>query len=198
MSSVLAFTRAQLYVAPVPATETIALFPGRSADTTRANSMLGLDVDLAQFGRMDGAPFRIVVSGNVTASASENITIAAYLNNASTPNTNLTTFTSDVKVLNTGTMATGAAGTIAFYHSTLGIWNSTSATAGRFAFYPEAGGIKSISGTSAVFVATAVIGNSGTAITSTQALCQFFVTTLTGTADASSVANIDFRLCDVG
>ena len=197
MSSVLAFTRAQLYVTPVPATETIALFPGRSADTTRANSMLGLDVDLTQFGRNDGQPFRIVVSGNVYCSASENITVAAYLNNASTPNTDLVTFTNDIKVLNTSTMASGAAGYIAFYHSTLGIWNSTSATAGRFAFYPEAGGIKSISGTSAVFVATAVIGNSGTAITSTQALCQFFVTTLTGTADATSAARLDFRLNEI-
>jgi|SRR6266850_873337 len=190
MSNVNSSQSIQLTVAPIPATETIALFPGRSADTTRANSMLGLDVDLAQNGRWDGRPFVVRLSGNVTATASENITFAVYLNNATTPNTNLTTFTNDIKVLNTSTMATGAAGTLAFTISGLFLWNSTSATAGRIAFYPEAGGLKSISGTSAVFAATDVIGNSGTAITSSQSLVQFYVTALTGTADTGSVANL--------
>lgn len=192
MANANSFAYTQLTVTPVPTTATIALFPGRSADTTRANSMLGLDVDLAQGGRWDGRPFRLVVAGNVTATASENITVAVNLNNST--NTNLTTFTSDIAIVTTSTMATGAAGTVAFYLSALCLWNSTSATAGRLAFYPEGGGLKSISGTSAVSVATNVIGNSGTAITSTQSAVQFYVTTLTGTADTGSVASIDFHL----
>lgn len=183
-----------LSVTPLPTAETIILFPGHTAETTRANSMLGVRSDLAQQGSFDGRPFRLTLQGNATASASENFTFAVYLNNASTPNTNLTTFTSDIKVINTGTMATGAAGTLAFSVSAFCIWNSTSATAGRFAFYPEAGGIKSISGTSAVGVATAIIGNSGTAITSTFPLVQFYVTALTGTADTTSTCNLSLQI----
>lgn len=196
MSNVNTFNQAVIAAAPLPTTETIALFPGAvlAAATTRATSLLSLDPDLAQGGRWDGQPFRLTLSGRATATASENFTFAVYLNNATTPNTNLTTFTNDIKVINTSTIATGAAGTVAFSISTFCLWNSTSATAGRFAFYPEAGGLKSISGTSAVFVATAVIGNSGTAITSAQSLVQFYVTTLTGTADTGSVANLVLQM----
>jgi hypothetical protein len=196
MSNANSFASVQLSVAPVPSTETIALFPGRSADTTRANSLLSLDPDLVQQGRWDGRPFRVVVAGNVQASASENITIAVYANVASTANTNLTTFTNDIKVITGTTMATGAAGSLAFYASTICMWNSTSSTAGRLAFFPEPGGLQSISGTSAVWnsTSTAVIGNSGTAISIAQTRVQFYVTTLTGTADATSTASIDFHL----
>lgn len=183
-----------LYVTPISATETILLPPTHLTDTTRANALVSLEFDQAQGGVFDGRPFRVSLYGRATASASENLTFAVYLNNATTANTNLTTFTNDIKILNTSTMATGAAGTIAFSLSTYCIWNSTSATAGRFAFYPEAGGIKSISGTSAVAVATAVIGNSGTAITSTLPLVQFYATALTGTADATSVANVTLAI----
>jgi hypothetical protein len=183
-----------LSVTPLPTTETIILFPGQSAATTRATSLLGIRSDLAQQGTFDGRPFRLTLSGNATASASENFTFAVYLNNATVANTNLTTFTNDIKVVNTTTMATGAAGTLAFSISAFCLWNSTSATAGRFAFYPEPGGLKSISGTSAVSVATAVIGNSGTAITSTLPLVQFYVTALTGTADTTSTCNLTLQL----
>ena len=183
-----------LSVTPLPTTEAIVLFPGHTADTTRANSLLSIRPDLAQQGSFDGRPFRLTLQGNATASASENFTFAVYLNNATVPNTNLTTFTNDIKVINTTTMATGAAGTLAFSISAFCLWNSTSATAGRFAFYPEAGGLKSISGTSSVSVATAVIGNSGTAITSTLPLVQFYVTALTGTADATSTCNLSLQI----
>lgn len=194
MPNVNSFVSVKLTQSPIPATETILLFPGRSQDTTRANSMLSLDADLAQGGRWDGVPFRIVISGNAQVSASENITVAAYLNNAATPNTNLTTLTSDIKVCNTGTMASGATGSLAFYASAICIWNSTSATAGRIAFFPDVVSFKSISGTSAVSAVTPTIGNSGTALTSTQSLVQFYVTGLTGTADTTSTLNVYAQL----
>lgn len=195
MANANTFNQVVLTQGALPTAETIILFPGiATTSLVRAGSMLGLDPDLAQGGRWDGVPFRLTLSGRATASASENFTFAVYLNNATTANTNLTTFTNDIKVINTSTMATGAAGTIAFSISTFCIWNSTSATAGRLAFYPEAGGLKSISGTSAVSVATAVIGNSGTAITSTQSLAQFYVTALTGTADTTSSANLVLQM----
>jgi hypothetical protein len=174
--------------------ETIVLPAQHQADTTRANALIALPGDLAQGGTWDGQPFRLVVTGRVVSTASENVTVAAYLSNASTPNTNLTTFTSDIKVLNTSTMATGGATGLAFYISMLGMWNSTSATNGRFAFYPEAGGLKSISGTSAVFVATDVIGNSGTAITTTQAAATFYVTGLFGTGGAGSSLTVNYYI----
>lgn len=177
---------------PGLAAETIVLPATRQADTTRANALIGLPGDLAQGGTWDGVPFRLGVTGRVVSTASENVTVAAYLNNAATANTNLTTFTNDIKVLNTSTMATGGATGLAFYISMIGMWNSTSATNGRFAFYPEAGGLKSISGTSAVFVATDIIGNSGTAITSTQAALQFYVTGLFGTGGAGSSLTVSY------
>lgn len=183
-----------LTVTPIPASETIILPINHAADTTRANALVGLELDLTQGGAFDGRPFRVNLYGRATASASENFTFAVYLNNATTPNTNLTTFTNDIKIINTSTMATGAAGTIAFSLSSFCIWNSTSSTSGRFAFYPEAGGIKSISGTSAVSVATAVIGNSGTAITSALAALQFYATALTGTADTTSTCNVTLAI----
>lgn len=174
---------------PIPATETIVLAPGHTADTTRANSLVGLDPDLAQGGIWDGNPFRLSIAGRATVSASENITVAVYLNN--TTNTNLTTFTSDIKVLNTSTMASGAAGVLSFYMSAIFVWQATSATAGRIAGIQEATGFKSISGTSAVFNSGAgTIVNSGTAISSTQSAVQFYVTGLTGTADSTSTLTI--------
>ena len=199
MSNANSFASVQVSVAPLPTTETIALFPGRSADTTRANSMLGLDNDLLQGGHFDGRPFRIVLAGQATASASENLTFAVYLNNATTPNTNLTTFTSDIKIITGTTIATGAAGTVAFYYSAIGIWNAkytptTAATTGRFAWFNDVIQFYSISGTSAVTAVAYTIGNSGTAITTTAAACQFYVTTLTGTADATSSCSLDFHL----
>lgn len=196
MSNVNSFASVQLAVTPLPTTATIALFPSRSADTTRANSMLALDPDLVQGGRWDGRPFRVTLSGSATASASENFTFAVYLNNASTPNTNLTTFTNDQKIIDTTTIATGAAGTVAFSLSTFCIWNSTSATNGRFSWYPEPGGIVSISGTTRVAVATAVVG-AATSLTSTLAAMQFYVTTLTGTADTTSACSLDFHIDQV-
>jgi len=197
MSNANSFASVNISVTPLPTTETIALFPGRSADTTRANSMLGLDNDLLQGGHFDGRPFRIVLAGQAVASASENLTFAVYLNNST--NTNLTTFTNDIKICTGTTIATGAAGTVAFYYSAVGIWNAkytptTAATTGRFAFYPEVVQFYSISGTSAVSAVTPTIGNSGTAITTTAAACQFYVTTLTGTADTTSACSLDFHL----
>lgn len=179
---------------PGAAAETVILPAQHQADTVRANALIGLDQDLAQGGIWDGVPFRLTVNGRVVSANSENVTIAAYLNNATTPNTNLTTFTNDIKVLNTSTMATGGATGLAFSISMFGMWNSTSATNGRFAFFPEAGGLKSISGTSAVFVATDVIGNSGTAITSTQSALQFYVTGLFGTGGAGSSVTINYYI----
>lgn len=203
MSNVNSFASVNISVTPLPTTETIALFPGRAQDgvgtPTRANSMLGLDNDLLQGGRFDGRPFRIVLAGQAVASASENFTFAVYLNNATTANTNLTTFTNDIKICTGTTIATGAAGTVAFYYSVIGIWNAkytptAAATTGRFAFVPEMVQFYSISGTSAVSAVTPTIGNSGTAITTTAAACQFYVTTLTGTADTTSAASLDFHL----
>lgn len=184
----------QAVQSPGLTSETIILPATHQADTVRANALIGLDVDLAQGGQWDGVPFRLTVQGRVVSANSENVTVAAYLNNASTPNTNLTTFTNDIKVLNTSTMATGGATGLAFTISMFGLWNSTSATNGRFAFFPEAGGLKSISGTSAVFVATDVIGNSGTAITSTQAALQFYVTGLFGTGGAGSSLTVNYYI----
>jgi hypothetical protein len=106
-------------------------------------------------------------------------------------NTDLTTFTSDVAVLSTSTMATGGATGLAFTISAFGLWTSTSAAgAGRAAFYPEAGGLKLISGTSTVFAATDVI-LSATANVTTLANLRFFVTGLFGTGGAGSSLTIN-------
>jgi hypothetical protein len=192
MSNVNSFVSVQLTVPLIPATETVVLFPNRSADTTRANSLAGPDFAFADGSIQSGRPFRIRLSGSAVATASENLSFAVYLNKGG--NTNLTTFTSDIKVVDTSTMATGAAGTLAFTASALCVWNSTSSTAGRFAFANEVG-VKSISGTSATIPSGgAAIGNSGTAITCTVAQCQFYVTALTGTADTGSSAILDFSI----
>lgn len=194
MSNANSFGSLQLTAAPVPSTEAIALPASHSADTVRSAGLIGPDFDLSTGGQWDGKPFRLSVSGRVSVSASENITVAVYLNKGG--NTNLTTLTNDVKVINTSTMASGAAGNIAFFYTAIGIWKSDSATTGHAMFYPEPGGLfVNVAGTGAALgAATAVILSSGTAIACTQAQCNFYVTTLTGTADATSVANIDFRI----
>jgi hypothetical protein len=79
------------------------------------------------------------------------------------------------------------------------MWISTGTTAtgnttGSFVFFPESGGLKAIPTTSAVLQATAVIGNSGTPVVSTLANLQFYVTALTGTADATSIANVNLQI----
>lgn len=172
----------------VPVTETVILAANHTTDTTRANSIVAPPVN-AKF--VDGFLFRVRVSGKVTDTQSQNITVKVYLNKGG--NTNLTTFTNDIAIITTGTMATGGAGSLAFSHSSTCIWDSASA---RFAFYPDPGGLKSISGTSAVFVATAVIGNSGTAISSLDTAddLQFFATGLAGTGATASLVLTELAL----
>lgn len=185
--------RYNFYQTPIPATETLVLTPWAvtAAATTRATSLLGVSADLLQGGQYDGVVFKLTMAGRVFASASENITVAAYIDD--NVNTNLTTFSGgDVKVLNTGTMATGGAAWISFYQTALCMWHATSttvggATTGAFIFAPEPGGFKGIPTTSAVLAATAVVGNSGTPLATTLANMKFYITSLTGTADSTSV-----------
>lgn len=187
---------------PISTTSTIVLSPAAQAAsaTTRATSLVGLDPDLLQGGQYDGRPFRVRMSGVAYGSASENITATLYLNNST--NTDLVTFSSDISVLATGTMATGGAAWVSWSLSAQCLWNSTGTaltgnTTGRLTFYPEAGGNISIPGTSSVKVATAVIGNSGTAIVTTLANLQFFLVALTGTADATSLIKCRVQIEDI-
>lgn len=193
--------RTNYSLTPFPTTTTIVLAPTVPTTTTlRAGSMLGPDADLLYGGIYDGNPFRLRLSGRAYGSASENLTVACFLNNST--NTDLTTTSGDVSILTTSTMATGGAAWVDFSLSAFCMWQATGTTAtnqttGRFTFYPEAGGIISIPGTSSVKVATAVIGNSGTALTSTLAALQFFIVGLTGTADASSLLKATLQIEDI-
>ncbi len=184
--------RYNYYQSPIPATETLVLSPWAvtAGATTRATSLMGVSPDILQGGQYDGVVFKLTMAGRIFASASENITLAAYLDG--NVNTNLTTFSGgDIKILNTSTMATGGASWSSFYQTALCMWHSTGTTAtgnttGAFIFAPEPGGFKGIASTSAVIAATCVVGNSGTPVVSTLANLKFFLTTLTGTADATS------------
>jgi hypothetical protein len=196
-----AVTRVSFTKSPILATETILLTPQAvtAGATTRASSLVGLPGDLLQGGVWDGVPFRVSIYGKAFASASENLTFACYLNTAAGGNTNLTTFTNDLKIITTSTMASGGAAWIGFYDSSICMWISTGATAtgnttGSFVFFPDPGGLKAIPTTSAVLQATAVIGNSGTPVVSTLANLQLYCTALTGTADSTSIVNLNLQI----
>lgn len=156
-----------------------ALFP---LSTTRA--LIGVSSNI-----FDGKPFRIRIAGKVTAGASLNTTVQVYWNSAA--NTNLTTFTGDISVLTTGTMASGAAASLSFYHTSLVLWDSVSQ---QIAAFSEAGGLKNIPTTPAVLTAAgaAVISATNpvkTAVTAVTSL-NFFSTVTFGTANASNTCTL--------
>lgn len=159
---------------------TVQLNPATSWDPTSA-----AQTQLANATLFDGRPFKVRAAVKATGGGAGNVTLNVYANLGG--NTNLTTFTNDVKVLSTGAIATAGAAITAYVEGIF-IWDSTSR---------QLAGVQGLCinniGTPAVLNSGAFTVTSTNPVKTSLALSgniQFYATALFGTSNAGNTVTL--------
>jgi hypothetical protein len=148
--------------------------------TSAAYTSLGASI-------IDGHPFKVKGCFKATAGASLNTTFKLYWNVGA--NTNLTTFTNDVLLVSSGTLASGGAASLSSYLEAVCLWDSTS----QQLMAVQGLAINNIPTTPTVLNSGAYTITATNPIKTAQTLSnnlQFFASALIGTSNAANVATL--------
>lgn len=162
---------------------------GASTSGTPLRQLLSVPPDITG-SIFDGRPFKMRIVAKGKASGAGNFAVNTYWNSGS--NTNLTTFTSDVLVIDSGNQALASKAGYVFMEAVL-MWDSD--LKNLTGFWYESAGVADIVTTPAIIKTTsAVTGTSPvtTAATSIGGL-EFFVTTSIS-ANGTAASILDFSL----
>lgn len=149
-------------------------FPAVSGGALRA--FVNVRPDLA-LGLLDGHPFQVRAVARVTGGTTTNFTLAVYANMGG--NTNLTTFTNDIKIMTTGAVAINSTSRTVILEGQ-GVWDSVAQRFdGNFDIQFGATYTAPATLTTSVTTGLSVIGNLG-----------FFATALFSASNAANLATL--------